>query len=108
MGHHAADRGRLRRLATNSRVVGFSVSVSQAIDGLRELRDEPGFRFLPDNTSLGDPVIDLGPLAGTNQVTDFHLVNLAAQNGMRLATFDGALDRALTSADRAHVYVIDS
>lgn len=96
------------RLMTNSRMVGFSVSVPQAIDGLRELRKEPGFRFLPDDTSLGDPVIDIAPMVGTKQVNDFHLVNLAAQNGMRLATFDGSLLRSLTEADRGHVFVIDS
>ena len=91
------------RLMTNSRMVGFSVSVPQAIDGLRDLRKEPGFRFLPDGTSLSEPVIDLRPMAGTKQVTDFHLVNLAAQNGMRLATFDGSLLRSLAEADQGHV-----
>ena len=96
------------RLMTNSRMVGFSISVPQAIDGLHDLRKESGFRFLPDDTSLGDPVIDLRPMVGTKQVTDFHLVNLAAQHGMRLATFDGSLLRSLNEADRGHVFVIDS
>ena len=96
------------RLMTNSRMTGFSVSVAQAINGLRDLRGDAGFRFLPDATSLVDTAVDLGPLAGTKQVNDFHLVNLAAQNGMRLATFDGSLLRSLTEADRGHVYVIDS
>jgi toxin-antitoxin system PIN domain toxin len=96
------------RLMTNQRVVGFAVSVPQAIEGLQELREEPGFRFLPDSTSLANAAIDLGPLAGTKQVTDFHLVNLAAQNGMRLATFDGSLLRSLADADRGHVFVIDA
>lgn len=96
------------RLMTNPRAVGFSVSASQAINGLRELREEPGFHFVSDDTSLGEPVIDLGPMVGTKQVSDFHLVNLVAQNGMRLATFDGSLLRSLTEADREHVYVIDS
>jgi toxin-antitoxin system PIN domain toxin len=96
------------RLMTNPVVVGFSVSVSQALDGLGQLREEPGFRFLADASTLGEPVIDLGPMVGTKQVSDFHLVNLAAQNGMRLATFDGSLLRSLAEADRGHVYVIDS
>lgn len=96
------------RLMTNPKVVGFSVSVPQAIEGLSELRDEAGFRFLPDGTSLAESAIDLGPLAGTKQVTDFHLVNLAARSDMRLATFDGSLLRSLAEADRGHVYVIDS
>ena len=96
------------RLMTNSRMVGYLLSVPQAIEGLRELRKEPGFRFLQDGTSLGEAVIDLRPMVGTKQVTDFHLVNLVAQNGMRLATFDGSLLRSLAEADRGHVYVIDS
>ena len=96
------------RLMTNSRMVGFSVSVNQAVNGLRELRKEAGFRFLPDDTSLAEPVIHLGPLVGTKQVTDFHLVNLVAQGGMRLATFDGSLLRSLSESDRGHVFVIDS
>ena len=96
------------RLMTNPRVIGFSVSVSQAVNGLHELRDEAGFRFVPDGTSLANAVIDLGPLAGTKQVSDFHLVNLVAQNGLRLATFDGSLLRSLSEPDRGHVYVIDS
>jgi uncharacterized protein len=96
------------RLMTNQRAIGFSVSVSQAVDGLREVRRELGFRFLPDGTSLGAAVIDLGQLAGTKQITDFHLVNLVAQSSMRLATFDGSLLRSLSESDRGHVFVIDS
>jgi uncharacterized protein len=96
------------RLMTNPRMVGFTVSMTQAVNGLRELRAEAGFRFLSDDTSLADAAVDLRPLAGTKQVVDFHLVNLAARNGMRLATFDGALLRSLAEADRGHVFVIDS
>ena len=95
------------RLLTNSKMVGFSISVSQAVNGLRELREEAGFRFLPDDTSLAEPVIDLGPLVGTTQITDFHLINVAARHGFLLATFDGALLRSLSDADRGHVFVIE-
>ncbi len=95
------------RLLTNPQVVGFAVSVPQALEGLRGLRTEPGFRFLADDTSLAEAVIDLGPLAGTKQVSDFHLINLAAQHGMRLATFDGSLLRSLVDGDRGHVFVLD-
>ena len=58
--------------------------------------------------SLSDAMIDLGPLVGTKQVTDFHLVNLAARHDMRMATFDGSLLRSLADADRGHVFVIDA
>ena len=96
------------RLAINPQLTRIPIAAVQAIRALHELREAPGHRFVPDATSLGDAVINLGPLAGTRQVTDFHLVNLAAQNGMRLATFDGSLLRSLAEADRGHVFVIDS
>jgi len=44
--------------------------------------------FVPDDTSLADPAIDLIALSGYRQVTDLHLVNLAARHGLRLVTFD--------------------
>ena len=95
------------RLMTNPRVVGYSIAAAQAIDALRSMGEAPGHVFVPDDTSLTDPVIDLGPLAGTKQVTDFHLLNLAAVNSLRLATFDGALLRTTAVPDRGHVFVID-
>ena len=96
------------RLSLNSRVTGRAVSAAKAIDALHELREAEGHGYLADDSSLSDATIDLRPLVGTKQVSDFHLVNLAAQNGMRLATFDGSLLRSLAEADRGHVYVIDS
>lgn len=98
----------LIRLSTNSRVSGMTISAAQAVDVLRQLHEAPGHRFVADDTSLADPVIELGPMVGTKQVTDFHLVNLAARHDLRLATFDGALLRSLADADRGHVFVIDS
>ena len=96
------------RLSINSRVTGMTISAAQAVEALHELREAPGHRFIPDDTSLSDSMIDLRLLAGTKQVTDFHLVNLAARHDMRLATFDGSLLRSLADADRDHVFVIDS
>lgn len=94
------------RLLTNPRVVGFSIPVGQALDALREMRELPGCAFLKDDTSLAEPAIDVARLAGTKQVTDFHLVNLAARHGVVLATFDGSLKRSLFVDDRRHVHVI--
>jgi toxin-antitoxin system PIN domain toxin len=95
------------RLMTNSRVVGYSITAAQAMEALRSMREALGHVFVPDATSLTDPAIDLGQLAGTKQVTDFHLLNLAALNSLKLATFDGSLFRTVTVADRGHVLVID-
>jgi|SRR5580765_7858518 len=96
------------RLAINPQLTGTPISTAQAIQALHELREAVGHRFVVDATTLADPIIDLGSMVGTKQVTDYHLVNLAARNDMRLATFDGSLLRSLAQADRGHVYVIDS
>lgn len=96
------------RLSLNPRLTGTPIRAQSAIRALHELREAAGHRFVVDDTSLGEAGIDLGPMVGTKQVTDFHLVNLAARNEMRLATFDGSLLRSLTEVDRGHVYVIDS
>jgi hypothetical protein len=93
-------------LTTNPRVTGVPISAAQAVGVLLELRNAPGHHFVPDDSTLTDPLISLGHLVGTRQVTDFHLVNLAARQQMRLATFDGALLRAVAPADRGHVFVI--
>jgi uncharacterized protein len=95
------------RLAINPRITGYPVTTAQAVGALHELRATPGHLFVVDDTSLAYPVVNLGPLAGTKQVTDFHLVNLAAQKDLRLATFDGSLLRSLAEADRGHVFEID-
>lgn len=94
------------RLMTNMRVVGYAIPADQVVDALREMRRVAGHAFLADDSSLAEPVIDIARLAGTKQVTDFHLVNLAARHGMLLATFDGSLRRSLAMDDRRHVLVI--
>mgnify|MGYP000874325585 CR=1 FL=1 len=48
----------------------------------------------------------MGRLGGSSQVTDFHLVNLAAATNAVLATFDASLWRALHPDDRRHVEVL--
>jgi uncharacterized protein len=94
-------------LAINPQLTGIPISSVQALRALHELREAPGHRFVPDATSQGDAVIDLGPMVGAMQVTDFHLVNVAALNEMRLATFDRSLLRSSADADRGHVFVIE-
>ena len=64
------------------------------------------WRFLPDDTSWRDPFVESSVLMGHQQVTDLHLVNLAAAHGATLATFDAALPTWLAPADRHHVLVI--
>ena len=63
-------------------------------------------RAFTDASTLTDPLIDTAVLAGHQQVTDLHLVTLAAHHGAVLATFDGALTTWLAPADRRHVMLI--
>ena len=52
--------------------------------------------------------VDTSVLVGHQQVTDLHLVNLAARHGGVLATFDATLPTWLAPADRRHVILIPS
>lgn len=94
------------RLMTNPRVTGYEIAASRVVAALEQMRSLPTHRFIPDSSSLAEPVIDLSWLAGPSQVTDFHLLNLAAANDVQLATFDGSLGRAIAPADRRHLHVL--
>lgn len=94
------------RLMTNPRVIGFDVTTEAALAALRQMRTLPGHAFVEDGTSLADPAIDVRALVGGSQVTDFHLVNLAARRAAMLATFDASLHRALAAADRRYLHVL--
>jgi toxin-antitoxin system PIN domain toxin len=96
----------LIRLILNPAVVGASHDAGLAIRILEQLRRQGDHRFLPDASSLTDTTIDLAALVGHRQVTDFHLVNLAASHDAVLATFDARLFAALAPADQRWVSVI--
>lgn len=102
----AMTEAALLRLLLNPQVTGSSFTAAEVIAALTGMRQDPGWRFLPDGTSLGDPVIDTSVLVGHRQVTDFHLVNLAARHHALLATFDTSLPPALAGVDRRHVVVL--
>ena len=94
------------RLLSNPVVMGEEVTPREAIAALDAVRHAPGHRFLTDDSSLAHAHIDLGALVGHRQVTDFHLVDLAARAGIRFATFDARLVAALSPDDRASVTLI--
>lgn len=96
----------LLRLLTNPLVTGRRITAADALAVLVGIRRQPGWEFVADRSSLTDPQIDTTTLIGTKQVTDFHLVNLAATENAVLVTFDGRLPGALSPADRRHVEVI--
>lgn len=96
----------LVRLLLNRSVTGQEVTAGTALRVLAGIRADERAVFLPDDTSLGAPLVDLVGLTGHRQVTDLHLVNLAAGHGCSLVTFDRRLGQALTAADRAFVTVL--
>lgn len=85
----------LLRLALNPTVMGCEMTSLDAIRSLRSLRNDARAVFVPDDASLADATTGLDGLRGHRQVTDLHLVNLAARHRMVLVTLDRALKRSL-------------
>lgn len=85
----------LLRMILNPNVGGGTTS--DGVAALRSLREHSRAMFLPDDSSLAEPAIELHGLSGYRQVTDVHLVNLAARHGMRFVTFDAKLAPTLSS-----------
>lgn len=95
----------LLRLMMTEQVVGRKVTGGEALGQLDAIRRVPGWSFLSDSVSLAAPHIDTRVLMGRRQVTDLHLINLAAANKTRLATFDAALRVSLVPDDQRWVSV---
>ncbi len=98
------EAGLIRLLLTPA-VVGRDVAAAEALSAVAALRAHPAWNWVPDDSSLAAPAVDTRVLGGRRQVTDLHLVNLAARSGAVLATFDAALPTWLAPADRGHVEV---
>lgn len=96
----------LVRLLLNPVITGQEVEAWQALDVVSQLRSQPDHRFLEDDTRLTEPHVRLDGLAGPRQVTDFHLVDLAARHGAVLATLDRRIASWLDPADRRHVHTL--
>jgi uncharacterized protein len=94
------------RLSTNAQVVGRSVLFADAQEVLARVRALPGHAFVADDSTLADPVIDLARAVASHQVTDLHLVNLAAGAGLVLATLDEALPTYVVPGDSGHVFLL--
>lgn len=94
------------RLSINPLVVGRALSVAEAVALLSAIRATPGHRFIADDASLAQPHIDLTRVATHAQITDAHLVNLAAAQGAVLATLDARILDMLESDDRRSVHLL--
>ena len=94
------------RLSTNPSVVSHRVSMHDALAMLTAIRGVAGHEFLPDSSTLAEPALSLSAVVSSRQVTDAHLVNLAAASAARLATFDRGIEQMLSPNDRRHVLVV--
>ena len=94
------------RLSSTTAVVHTPVTALEAVQVLARIRQVDGHVFLADDTSLADSLIALDRLASPKQVTDMHLVNLAARHQARLVTFDHGIHSYLDAGDRRHVELI--
>ncbi|WP_226344860.1 TA system VapC family ribonuclease toxin [Agilicoccus flavus] len=99
----AVTESGLVRLLLTPAVVGRKVSTPEALGALRDVRSLPGWAWLDDDASFDSAVVDVRVMIGRRQVTDMHLVDLAARHGQRLATFDTGLVSSLAPADHHHV-----
>jgi len=75
---------------------------------LSALLAAPGVVVWPDDTrNLADTPF-MYALTGYGQVTDLHLLAIAASHSARLATLDTRIEAALRPADRKHLLVLRS
>lgn len=78
----------------------------QALAAVRQINESPGHVFLADIARLTEPGIDLGRLATSKQVTDFHLLALARATQSVLVTMDRALPTSLVEDERHLVELV--
>lgn len=97
----------LIRLLLNPQVAGRAFAPSLVLGTVQGLRADSRWRWISDDSTLARPVIDTSVLAGHRQVTDLHLVNLAASAGLQFVTFDAGLAAGLAPTDRRHVRLLD-
>lgn len=96
----------LIRILLNPLVAGRELRQAHVQTVLSGFRRDQRWRFVADASTLADPLVDTEVLMGRQQVTDLHLVNLAATTGCRLATFDAAMVTWLAPGDHRHVQLI--
>lgn len=81
------------RVSSNVRVIPDARSPAQAIHLLGRMRALPGHDFWHDDVSpLDDDVAPFRRAVGYRQITDAHLLTLAARRNGRLATFDRGIE----------------
>lgn len=96
----------LMRLLLNPAVTGQPVTARQALGILSGIRADPRSEFLVDDTSLADAVVDTTGIVGHQQLTDWHLLNLATRHDGLLITFDRKFARSVLPADANRIVTL--
>jgi toxin-antitoxin system PIN domain toxin len=94
------------RLMLNPVVAGRKRAAADVLAHLKAMRGRPGHQFWADDASFAEPSADMVGLVGHGQVTDLHLVDLAARRGGVLATFDSAIRSSLVEDDQRLVELV--
>ncbi|CAN5419127.1 type II toxin-antitoxin system VapC family toxin [soil metagenome] len=80
------------RVSSNRRVIPDARSPREAAEVCRQMTQIQGHVFWSDDVAIASaPEVDFDRVQGYRQVTDVHLLALAARNGGRLVSFDSAL-----------------
>jgi toxin-antitoxin system PIN domain toxin len=97
----------LVRLLINPAAMAFPATASQALHAVDELAQRPGSLLWTDDRPVNSSISFAYPLNGHRQVTDLHLLDLAAARGGRLVTFDAKIVASLHPRHRRHVLTLD-
>jgi len=97
--------GLLRMLLNGS--INANPDPTRARQAVSALLSAPSVVFWPDATGNVGQSAFMYALTGHRQVTDLHLLSLAASYGGRLVTFDTKIEAALRPKDRRHVQVLN-
>ena len=95
----------LLRMLLNPRLVADPNPLA-ARQALAALLATPGVVFWPDDTRQVGATAFMYALTGHGQVTDLHLLAVAAAHGARLVTLDSRIEASLRPKDRKHLYVL--
>jgi len=94
------------RLLLNPLAAGTQIRPPDALIRLDALKASQGAVFWTDDAPVSSASPFTYAITGHRQVTDLHLLALAAAKGGRLVTLDAKIAAALRPKDRRHLLVI--
>ena len=98
--------GKTEVMLLNPTVTGQPVTPPQALSVLAGIRSDARAGFLVDDSSLAEASVDTTGLGGHKQVTDWHLLNLAARHDGVLVTFDRRFAQAVLPCEATRLLTL--